>query len=125
LNTVARYGVVGGLSFLVDYGVTVLLVQFLPLLVANTLGFACANVFNFLLAHFWVFRGGRGAGELARAYVSVLAISMMGLFLNDLIVWIMVKRLELPLLFGKITAAGLVMLWNYFARVTTVYRKQH
>jgi putative flippase GtrA len=125
LSTLARYGVVGGLAFLVDYGLTALLVQVLPLLVANTLGFACANAFNFVLAHFWVFKGGRGARELARAYASVLAISVMGLFLNDLVVWIMIKQLELPLLFGKITAAGLVMLWNYFARIATVYRKQH
>ena len=36
-----------------------------------------------------------------------------------------VQRLEMPLLFGKITAAGLVMLWNYFARVATVYKKEN
>ena len=125
MSALAKYGVVGAIAFLIDYGLTALLVPVLPLLVANSLGFACANIANFVLAHGWVFDHPWDRRTVARAYASVLAISIAGLLLNDLIVWIVVQRLEMPLLFGKITAAGLVMLWNYFARVATVYKKEN
>ena len=123
MTSLLRYCVVGLVAFVIDYSATALLVRVLPLLVANTLGFWIANIANFVLAHLWVFGRGYAMGKLFRAYVAVLAISIMGLILNDLIVWITVAQVEMSLLSGKITAAALVLLWNYFARVAIVYKK--
>lgn len=117
-----RYGVVGALAFGVDFGVTWLCLKLMPLLVANTIGFVTANIFNFVVAHRWVFGGSWGGGGVFRSYVSVLAISTVGLVLNNLVVWLMVGLAAMPLLFGKVVATGLVMAWNFVARLVWTYK---
>jgi putative flippase GtrA len=119
-----RYGVVGFTAFLIDYGVTAALVTKLPLLVANTIGFITANVANFLMAHKWVFGHEWRRHRLLVMYLSVLGVSTVGLVLNNLVVWVSVTGLALPLLYAKVLASGLVMGWNFLARLLWVYRKR-
>lgn len=118
-----KYTIVGAAAFVIDYTTTALLTQVLPLIVANTLGFALANMANFALAHTWVFGGRHALGTIWRAYLAVLSISIVGLAINDAVVWIAVARLGSPLLAAKVAATGVALLWNYFARTTLVYRK--
>jgi putative flippase GtrA len=118
----AKYFVVGGLAFVVDYGVTWLLLPALPLLLANTFGFITANVANFLLAHSWVFDSSWSPERLFKAYLSVLGISLIGLALNNAVVWFLVGMAALPLLISKAIATLVVMSWNFLARLFWVYR---
>jgi putative flippase GtrA len=124
LPTISRYLVVGAVAFVVDYSLTRALVTHWPLLVANTVGFAIANVANFALAHRWVFGHAWDARSVVPAYLSVLAISVAGLILNDAVVWALVGMAELPLLAGKAVATGIVLIWNFAARVLWTYRKR-
>lgn len=119
-----RYAVVGFVSFGIDYGVTWLLLPFMPLLLANTLGFLVANVANFLMAHQWVFGYAWTREKIITTYVSTLSISALGLLLNNAVVWLTVAVMSLPLLVGKVIAAGVVMIWNYVARLLFVYNKK-
>jgi putative flippase GtrA len=121
VSQAARYGVVGVLAFAVDYGVTWLLVQHIPLLAANTIGFLAANGANFLMAHQWVFGHEWKREKLLSTYLATLGISVVGLILNNAVVWFAVGLVALPLLLGKVLAAGVVMVWNYAARVFLVY----
>jgi putative flippase GtrA len=118
-----RYFIVGTLAFGVDLGCLLLLVQLLPLLVANTVAFLVANLFNFLLAHVWVFRRPFRGSDLARQYVSVLAISLVGLALNDALVWVGVKVLEGDVVVSKVVATLVTLVWNYLSRTLWVYRE--
>ena len=120
----AKYVVVGGVTFVVDYGVTWLLLPALPLLLANTFGFITANVANFLLAHSWVFGSTWSSERLLKAYMSVLAISLIGLALNNAVVWFLVGLAALPLLISKAIATLVVMSWNFLARLVWVYRER-
>lgn len=119
-----RYVVVGGIAFVIDYSVTRCALPYLPLLLANSLGFALANVANFLLAHRWVFGQNWRGQHLWVQYTQVLGVSLLGLLLNDGLVWLAVSLLLLPLLAAKIMATVGVMFWNYFARLVWVYRKE-
>ncbi len=119
-----RYGVVGVVTFVIDFGVTSLMLSVVPLLLANTAGFLVANVANFLLAHRWVFKHEWHRGRLVGAYASVLGVSLIGLALNNLVVWILVAAGGLSLLIGKVAATAIVMIWNFLARLFWVYKNK-
>jgi putative flippase GtrA len=122
-KTALRYGVVGLLSFLIDFGVTWVTIHFLPLLVANTLGFVIANAANFLIGHKWVFGHHWEKARLFRAYVSVLGISAIGLIISNFVVWGFVVQLASSLLLAKIAATAIAMVWNFLARWVWIYNK--
>jgi len=117
-----RYGVVGIVAFAIDYGVTRLLVDFLPLLVANTVGFVVANTVNFCMAHGWVFGFAWTKEKLLSTYFGVLGVSVVGLMINNLVVWLSVGIVGATLLFGKVHATAVVMSWNFLARLFWVYK---
>jgi putative flippase GtrA len=119
---VIRYGLVGVIAFVIDYGITKWLVAFLPLLVANTIGFIVANSVNFCMAHRWVFGYAWTKEKLLSTYLAVLGVSVVGLIVNNIVVWLSVGIAGASLLFGKVLATAIVMLWNFLARLFWVYK---
>lgn len=119
-----RYLVVGSVAFVVDFGVTWSLALVFPLLVANTFGFMIANLANFLLAHRWVFGAPFEKASMLAAYLAVLGVSLIGLVLNDLLVWLTVERIGMALIAGKVIAAIAGLVWNYAARIIWIYRHE-
>ncbi len=119
-----RYGAVGAASFCADFVITWFCLQYMPLLVANTLGFVFANAINFLLAHQWVFGGAWNRQVVFSNYFSALGISTVGLLINNVVVWTLFSWFGCSLLFAKAAAAAIVMLWNYLTRVLWLYRSQ-
>jgi putative flippase GtrA len=117
------YAIVGGITFFIDAGITLGLATFLHYIVANTLGFAVANVVNFLLAHNWVFRGKLARADLVRTYFSVLAISVVGLLLSNLCMYLLIDHADMQLLPAKILTTLIVLVWNFFGRIAFVYNK--
>jgi putative flippase GtrA len=120
----ARYTVVGLVAFAIDYGTTALLIGVFPLLVANTLGFMIANVANFLLAHRWVFGHRWDWQRMPSLYIAVLGVSLVGLAINNVVVWVAVSMFVIPLLPSKIIATAVVMGWNFLARLLWIYAKK-
>ena len=118
---ILRYAIVGGICFVIDLGCLLLLVDRLPLVAANTIAFVVANVVNFWLGHVWVFEQRLRGPGLGRQYVSVLAISMVGLALNDALVWAGVVLAAAGVVAAKVVATIVVMSWNFMARSRWVY----
>ena len=119
----ARYVLVGLAAFAIDYGVLVLLAGRMPLVAANTIAFLVANAANFLMAHGFVF--GRSLDRSAAPeYAGVLVVSLVGLALNDAVVWVAAGLAGWPLIVAKVLATGVAMGWNYAARATWVYRER-
>ena len=116
------YLIVGVIAFLIDIGLTVYLANFFHYVIANTLGFVVANVANFLLAHRWVFNHEFTIPQLTKAYPPLLAVSIVGLLLSDLLIYIFVGLMGLDLISGKVTTTALVLLWNFYGRIIFVYK---
>ena len=57
-----------------------------------------------------------------RAYVATLTVSLVGLLINNAIVWISVTVLSWPLVIAKVNATAVVMAFNFLARHHWVYR---
>jgi putative flippase GtrA len=118
-----KYILVGLVCLVIDFGVTWLLLPALHLLLANSIGFLVANVANFLLAHRWVFQSKVPSSQSANTYMAVLVVSLVGLALSDLIVWVTLSLWDAPFLIGKFLAASIALVWNFGARKVWIYRE--
>ena len=120
---ILRYLVVGAIAFALDLGCLLALVGHMPLLAANTLAFVVANAVNFWLGHVWVFGRALRGPRVGRQYAAVLAISTVGLALNDALMWMGVVVAGAGIVASKVAATVAVMFWNYAARAKWVYRE--
>jgi putative flippase GtrA len=122
--TLLRYTIVSGVAFAVDLGLLLALSGSMPLLVANSVAFILANIAHFAVAHTWVFGKKLNDPRLLSIYAVVAAISVVGLLINDLVVWLGVVMLGSGLIAAKILATLVAWAWNYQARRRWVYTER-
>ena len=126
-----RFGIVGAIGSLVDFGFLNLftLVFKLPYILSSVLSFSLAVVNNFILNRIWTFPGSRRE-SLIKQMVQFGLVSVVGLIIRTpMLVWL--EKVLIPLAqkwvpnlltptivghnIGLAIAIGVVMLWNYFA----------
>ena len=120
-----RYLFVGGLAFAVDYGTLLLLkeVAGFHYLLANSVSFLFGLATNYALSVRWVF----ASRKLGNRYVEFLvfaAIGLVGLGVNDLVMWACTDRLGVDYRLSKLAAAGVALFWNFFARKLALFRRE-
>lgn len=119
-----RYGFVGGLAFLVDYGTLVLLTEFAGMhyLLAATISFILGLITNYLLSITWVFN----QHKLNNRWVEFLLfafIGVVGLGLNDAIMFLCTERCGIHYTLSKIIATAIVFFWNFLARKLILFKQ--
>jgi len=116
LMELIRFGVTGGVCFLVEFAALTALVELvhMPVLWATALAFLISVIVNYALCVRWVFTGAKGGDS--RVQLQFLLTSGMGLGLNELLMWLMNIRLGVQYQIAKIIATLLVMVWNYVTK---------
>jgi putative flippase GtrA len=116
----ARFLAVGLSGTVIDFVLLYLLkAAGLPTLAANTISFSAGALSNFTWNRLWTFPDARGRHWMVQL-VQFLAVSIVGLALND----VFVLLLQTPLgtlsghpaqgyLLAKVVATGVAVLWNY------------
>lgn len=119
-----RYGFVGGVAFLVDYGTLFLLTEYagFPYLVSAAIAFIAGLVVNYLLSISWVFNQNRSENP-TKEFLFFAAIGVVGLLLNEFIMYIGTDRFHLHYMFSKIISTVIVFFWNFFARKVLLFNK--
>ena len=133
---VIRFALTGGVCFLVELGVLILLKgRFgIDTLIATPIAFLISVVLNYLLCVVWVFRGEKNRGAGAKA--GFLITSLIGLGLNELLMLLfrmtlgedaviltLGSRTFNMYVLNKCLATLIVMIWNYFSKRAVLYRK--
>ena len=123
-----RYFVTGGLAFVVDFGAFALALYCFEIhyLLANLIGLMFGNVVNYLLSLGWVFSAEKRKMEKHRIIeiIVFVAISLVGMGLNEFLMYIFVGILALQEMFSKVVAAIVVLLYNFLARKFILFKKK-
>ena len=119
----ARYVLVGGFAFVCDTSTLFSLTQFLKVnyLVSAPLGFVVGTIVNYILSRTWVFQRRRLASTPAEMTIFTL-IGIVGLGLNELILWTFQAKLRIYYLFAKGVSGVVVFGWNFGARKVALFR---
>jgi len=109
-----RFCVVGGSGMAVDFGVTYIFKEWVRVnkYVANSLGFICAATSNYILNRIWTFQS--TDPHVVRQYGIFVGIALVGLGINNAIVYIANDRLKVNFYLSKLVAIGVVTFWNFF-----------
>lgn len=113
----AKFGIVGVIAFCIDYGLFLLMTYVFGVnyLVASAISFTISTVFNFAASMRYVFAGKEGQTR-TQQFVIFFVLSLMGLGLNQLILWISVDMLVWVAWIGKLVATAIVMVFNFITR---------
>lgn len=117
LAQIMKFGVVGVIATVIDFGIMNLLHYGLGLniLIANTSGFIISLIFNYLASMKYVFAHKEGMSR-RREFIIFVVLSVIGLVLNDGIVLALNAGLGLEANIAKICATALVMVYNFVTR---------
>jgi putative flippase GtrA len=118
-----RYLVVGGIAYAVDFGVLFILTEAAGFhyLLSAALSFLLGLVVNYCLSVVWVFPR-RAMADKRMEFLVFAAVGLVGLGLNEGIIWFFTARLKIYYLLSKIAASVVVLLWNFFARKRILFR---
>lgn len=110
-----KFGSVGISGMLVDFSITWICKDKLRInkYIANTIGFLLAATFNYILNRIWTFQSNNR--QITKEYMSFLSISLIGLGINNLVIYVLIEKLNLNFYISKIIATGVVVIWNFLA----------
>jgi len=112
-----KFGIVGFSGLIVDFGLTWISKEKLHIqkYLANAIGFCFAATSNYYLNRVWTFKSANP--EIAVEFSQFILVSLIGLAVNTLILWLFVSRMKFNFYLSKVFAIIVVMLWNFFANL--------
>ena len=108
---------------MVDFGLLYLLAGFAGLhyLISAAIAFLFGLLTNYCLSRLWVFDR-RTIENVAVEFVIFAVIGIVGLGLNELIIWFVRERIHFHYLIAKALSAGIILIWNFGARKSVLFR---
>ncbi len=110
-----KFGIVGFSGLLVDFGLTWICKEKLKLqkYLSNSIGFMAAASSNYYLNRIWTFES--QSPEIVEQYTKFLMVSLVGLGLNNLLIYFLHEQKGYNFYRSKLIAIGCVILWNFTA----------
>lgn len=117
IEQLLKFGVVGVLAFFIDYGLMVLLTELFSVdyLISATISFVVSVVFNYCASMRYVFRHREGLTR-RREFVIFVVLSVVGLLLNDALMWLGTSLALIDYRITKIVVTFLVAVYNFVTR---------
>lgn len=118
-----KFGVVGCSGMIVDFGVTYLLKEKAKLnkFLSNSAGFVLAATNNYIWNRLWTFHSKNE--DIPVEYLSFFIISLIGLGINNLTIYLLADRLKWNFYFSKICATAVVMVWNFTMNLLVTFNR--
>lgn len=112
-----KFGIVGVIAFVIDYGVMIFLTEVfgVPYLISTTISFVVSVIFNYFASMRFVFKR-KDDMSRRREFIIFFVLSVCGLGINDLLMWLMVDSLYIDYRLSKIVVTVVVAVWNFVTR---------
>ena len=129
IEQILKFGVVGAIAFVIDWGILNLLVGIFHMhnVIAGTISFFISLVFNYFASMKYVFKHRPDMARWMEMAIFLFS-SLVGLFLNGLIIWLSTYGMNrdafitqhaeylLRTNMGKLVATVIVAIWNFIIR---------
>ncbi|WP_288343444.1 GtrA family protein [uncultured Dubosiella sp.] len=117
IEQIFRFGIVGFLAFIIDYGLMVFCTEVLGIyyLWSSLISFTVSVIFNYVMSVKWVFNVDNGKTQ-TQNLIFFVTFSIIGLGINQLIMWLGVDKIQISYLIVKLFATAVVMVFNYVTR---------
>lgn len=117
IEQILKFGLVGGICTAVDFGVMIFLKEVLGCyyLFASAASFLISLILNYFLSMRFVFEGKKDSSKI-REFIIFVILSVMGLGLNQLIMWVAVDGMGISYILSKVGATGIVMVYNFVTK---------
>ena len=116
LNQILKSGLVGGTAFVIDYVLLYFCTEFLHIhyLISSIISFTVSVIFNYILSIKWVFDVKKK--QDVKDFVIFIILSVIGLGINSLIMYVMVEKFGVYYMLSKIVSTAVVMVYNFITR---------
>ena len=116
INQIIKFGIVGVIATIIDFVVLYFLTEFIHIhyLVSSIISFTVSVIFNYILSIKWVFDVKHK--QTKNDFILFVVLSVIGLGINSLIMYLFVEKLHIHYMFTKILATGIVMVYNFVTR---------
>lgn len=117
LIQIFKFGIVGGIAFLIDYIVLFCCKEFIDLsvLLSAAIAFTVSVVYNYIASVKWVFDVNKEKSA-KKNFVIFIILSIIGLIITEIIMWIGSDIMKINYLIVKIIATAIVMVFNFITR---------
>ncbi len=116
-----KFGLVGFSGLFVDFGTTFFFKEILKVqkYLSNAIGMLVAATTNYILNRIWTFKSTNP--DIAVEYSEFVIISLLGLGINTLIIWLLIKKSKMNFYIAKAIAIAVVMVWNFVANLLITF----
>lgn len=117
LSKFLKFGVVGFGGVFVNFGITYICKEWLKWnkYLSNILGFIFAATSNYILNRMWTFASSNP--QIASEYAKYFVISLVGLGIDSIMVWLLNGKLKWNFYLSKVFAVGASTLWNFLGNL--------
>ncbi len=124
MEQIVKFGFVGFLCFFIDYGLMVLLKERLGIhyLISSTISFTVSVIVNYILSITFVFEADKSKNKVGE-FVIFVCLSVIGLGINALCMWVAVEFIHIHYMLSKIGATAVVMVYNFVTRKIFIEKK--